>query len=532
MKTKRKYLPIILYYFVLIIPSKSFCSESTQLVKLNKQVDNLELIKDSIANLKPEHKADYIFKQLNKLDELNEYESLWILSNYSYPFLYQRNYWYKAYECSLYELNAAINLKDSTKINNSKLSVASFLISIGEIDQSVNLTKQLMDENKCQNENALTKLKIAQLFALGKTEETIALLSSLLNHTDFNTSLSRYIYVLINLCHAYISNDDYQQALHYLRIAESQRPFKDKAKQEYLKINIEQIKCSIFAGLKMDKEFSASLAYLQKDSSGLVYPYEISFKKSLKKFHKTANFNLLYNAYTNVLSELEKLGNYHYYMILSFYMLNLAERKNETTYIHLIQEKIEVVRQRNRNIFSKMNLTLEDISPNTKKEGQTEKSTKLNTLLLLIGLSIIIVFISIYSIRKYKEAKPKRKIHDFSSDDFEKIKQLEKLFQNKEILYCENLTLTKVSKLLNSNSTTLSNLINQNYEKPFPQLINELRIRDICTMIDKGENQRYSIEALSQIVGYKSKSTFYNNFKKIHGITPTEYIAKVNKMNE
>ncbi|MGB0932657.1 MAG: helix-turn-helix domain-containing protein [Lishizhenia sp.] len=527
-----KYLIVILYWFVLILPIKSFCSESLKTNKTDEPFDKLGLIKDSIYNLKSELKADYIFKQLHKLDEVNDYEGLWDLSNYAKPFLYHRNYWYKAYECSLHELDAAIKLNDSNKINDSKLSVASFLLSIGEIDQSISLTKQLLEENKYQNEYVITKLKIAQLMALGKTEETIALLSNLLNHTDFNTRLSRYIFVLINLCYAYLSADDYQQAMHYLRIAESQKPFQNKVKQHYLKINIEQIKCSIYAGLKMNEAFYSSLEYLQEDTSGLVYPYEISFYKSLKKFHETANFKLFYKAYTKVLVELERLGDYHYYMILSFYMLNLAERINETAYIPLIQENIDVVRQRNRNIFSQMNITLEDVAPNTKQKVHTEKSTNVSTPLMLIALSMFLVFLIFYAKKTNKNGKHKTKIHHFSSEDLVKINQLEKLLENKKILYRENLTLTEISKLLNTNSTTLSNLINQNYKKPFPQLVNEMRIQDICEMIAKGENKKYSIEAMSQIVGYKSKSTFYKNFKKIHGITPAEYITKVNNINK
>ena len=37
----------------------------------------------------------------------------------------------------------------------------------------------------------------------------------------------------------------------------------------------------------------------------------------------------------------------------------------------------------------------------------------------------------------------------------------------------------------------------------------------------------YTIEAISKEAGFSTKSTFYRAFKKIHGVSPVEYLEKL-----
>lgn len=71
----------------------------------------------------------------------------------------------------------------------------------------------------------------------------------------------------------------------------------------------------------------------------------------------------------------------------------------------------------------------------------------------------------------------------------------------------------------------LSQLLNDNLQKTFPVYLNEFRIKKACDIIDAAIDLK--IEAIGYEVGYSSKSTFFAAFRKITGLTPTQYKSKI-----
>lgn len=119
------------------------------------------------------------------------------------------------------------------------------------------------------------------------------------------------------------------------------------------------------------------------------------------------------------------------------------------------------------------------------------------------------------------EEKEKYKNKEIGTETLELIESKLSIVKDKE-LYCNpNLTLTDVSKELKIPSHTLSQFLNDNFNKSFSMFINELRIKKAKELLLL--SNRYTIEAIGYESGFNSKSTFYTTFKKITGQTPSEY---------
>lgn len=61
----------------------------------------------------------------------------------------------------------------------------------------------------------------------------------------------------------------------------------------------------------------------------------------------------------------------------------------------------------------------------------------------------------------------------------------------------------------------------------FAELRMTLRIRHAVELIDQGTSQRLTLEAIARECGYVSRTNFLTHFKKVVGVTPTEYAKAV-----
>ncbi len=103
--------------------------------------------------------------------------------------------------------------------------------------------------------------------------------------------------------------------------------------------------------------------------------------------------------------------------------------------------------------------------------------------------------------------------------------ELERLISEKFYL-SQDATLYNISKTLGTNTSYLSKIINNYKGKNYSDFVNELRINEAIMRIIKGEVlKKYSLEGFAHELGFKSKSSFNNAFKKYTGVTPSEFIA-------
>lgn len=104
--------------------------------------------------------------------------------------------------------------------------------------------------------------------------------------------------------------------------------------------------------------------------------------------------------------------------------------------------------------------------------------------------------------------------------------QMKKEIQKNKLYLDSKISLFKLSKSLNMETTVISDLINTQSNDNFYSFINKMRIEEFKCLIEKQEHLKYNLDSLAGFSGFNSKSTFYRVFKEIEGITPLEYISK------
>ncbi len=98
----------------------------------------------------------------------------------------------------------------------------------------------------------------------------------------------------------------------------------------------------------------------------------------------------------------------------------------------------------------------------------------------------------------------------------------ERLFTNPE------LTLGETAQKLNIHPNYLSQVINSVAKKNFYDYINFQRVEEFNRLAQDPKNQKFTLLYLAFECGFNSKTSFNRNFKKIMGMSPSEYLKQIN----
>jgi AraC-like DNA-binding protein len=85
------------------------------------------------------------------------------------------------------------------------------------------------------------------------------------------------------------------------------------------------------------------------------------------------------------------------------------------------------------------------------------------------------------------------------------------------------LSLSDLAKQLHIGRNQLSQVINSGVGDNFYNFINKFRIEEVKLLIKNDRDKKHTLRALANDAGFNSKSSFNNIFKKITGLTPSEY---------
>jgi len=98
-------------------------------------------------------------------------------------------------------------------------------------------------------------------------------------------------------------------------------------------------------------------------------------------------------------------------------------------------------------------------------------------------------------------------------------------FVAQESFFCShNPSLKKLGEALGTHPNTISRLINQGTDGNFNDFVNGYRIRLAIERLGSDTYQNWTIEGIGQSVGFRSKSSFYQAFKKLTGMSPAAYL--------
>jgi len=81
---------------------------------------------------------------------------------------------------------------------------------------------------------------------------------------------------------------------------------------------------------------------------------------------------------------------------------------------------------------------------------------------------------------------------------------------------------------LNSNVNYISKAISTGGKTNFNMLLNNFRINYVKSMLDSDAHKKYTIDYIYAEAGYQYRSTFNTAFKKIIGMTPSDYVSLKN----
>lgn len=139
-----------------------------------------------------------------------------------------------------------------------------------------------------------------------------------------------------------------------------------------------------------------------------------------------------------------------------------------------------------------------------------------------------------FTIEQYEQDKgePKDTGEQPSANNEENMKLLAErlriLMDDKQMFLQKDLKIGDVANELGVCRTYVSNCINQCYEQSFSDLINSLRIAHAEQMLRaEGESTKMLYIALES--GYSNEQSFYRNFKKITGKSPSEWLRDQDK---
>ena len=98
------------------------------------------------------------------------------------------------------------------------------------------------------------------------------------------------------------------------------------------------------------------------------------------------------------------------------------------------------------------------------------------------------------------------------------------LMANEKVFCREDFTIKDLADLCGSNTKYVSQVLNERMDTTFSQLLNEIRISVARKrFVDFEHYGHLTIEAIVAELGFKSRSTFSKTFKRITGLSPSEF---------
>ena len=86
-----------------------------------------------------------------------------------------------------------------------------------------------------------------------------------------------------------------------------------------------------------------------------------------------------------------------------------------------------------------------------------------------------------------------------------------------------NLSINQLAIEISLSPKEISKFINERYQMNFSEYINYHRIEDMKDLLSSSEVEKYTLVSLAELAGFNSKSSFNATFKKMTGMTPSDY---------
>lgn len=121
------------------------------------------------------------------------------------------------------------------------------------------------------------------------------------------------------------------------------------------------------------------------------------------------------------------------------------------------------------------------------------------------------------------EPEPEKTDKSVTSVNQSSIDHLQDYMQHEKPYLKPELTLVELAEQVNMSRNELSALINNDINSNFYLYVNKFRVEHVKLQMKEDAQKQFTILALAYESGFNSKSTFNTVFKKVTGLTPSEY---------
>ncbi len=125
-----------------------------------------------------------------------------------------------------------------------------------------------------------------------------------------------------------------------------------------------------------------------------------------------------------------------------------------------------------------------------------------------------------------------KKTISISIDDEKEEEIVKKLIalESKQFYLTPDFNQQTVAKKIKTNTTYLSYVVNKRFGKSFSEYSNELKINYIIKeLVNNSTYRKYSTQALAESVGFKNAISFSKSFNKRTGVSPVQFIKRLDR---
>lgn len=435
------------------------------------------------------------------------------------------------------------------------------------IDSAITYCTAAAEINKLQNNYAELSGNYGRLYAYQRYTTGDVLLNTFMLDGLMDSSLSAAIKSknLNLLCHkitdiGLITYDtDIEKAFQYMQVArDSARKIPAPSKELVYALTKSSIICirsklTRQARIFLDEalplaeklNYTSQLTHINFLIGEMLYT-EDSISQAIPYYYKAINYA-------------EKYRHKYYLPFIYSSLFKLYLSNNDLDSSFKFQQKYMEIFRKNHN--RDMNIQIARLSAKYRVEQKIEaiddltiinkqrkiiiRDQQLFIIILILGIiAVVVVFSLLYNqFKKIKKAHLKlsqnaielnqknreiadlRKKRDYKREVvYNELKtKLDDLFENKKFYLKKELTLAKTARILKTNTSYLSGLINKYYDCNFNQFVNNYRIQNACELLNNRNMDIYSIEGIAEMAGFKSKSVFNQVFRESTGVHPSDF---------
>ncbi|WP_409150157.1 helix-turn-helix domain-containing protein [Sphingobacterium sp. BS-2] len=299
-------------------------------------------------------------------------------------------------------------------------------------------------------------------------------------------------------------------------------------------------------------------AYMSKVFLGMIYYQLEDYQLSLDYLEDAIQNQMLVADYIKY-----EMESYRYAYLAS---KQLGDTEKSMRYSGLFMEEDLALNDNKRSNF--INTFINNLEVGKlQKDISAKDNTNFMLRYILFGFAILIAGLAIVLVYQMKENKKnKQKISDYleqlNKDKKSKVvaadlnkeavveessaipqtkeidektsRILDKLedFEDGDLFVDSKMSLALLASYLETNTITLSKIINTYKEMNFNDYINGLRVRYIIERIkNEPKFEQYKISYLAEVSGFSSHSIFSKAFKKSTGVTPSQFLDYLKEEN-